>query len=166
MINLSIQGLPWWLRWWSICLQCGRPGFSSWVGKFPWRRQWHSTPVLLPGKSHGWRSLVGYSPWGHKESDTTEWLHFLYPKLYSLSCPITIPLKIEENQRKEEIENEQNPGGVSRLQKSLCIPCFSFAEKDSSFLVFPWIPKSRLMQLLSREVRECRGKGEAVKQDK
>ena len=41
-----------------------------------WRRQWHPTPVLLPGKSHGWRSLVGCSPWGHKESDTTEQLHF------------------------------------------------------------------------------------------
>ena len=36
-----------------------------------WRRQWHSTPVLLPRKIHGWRSLVGYSPWGHKELDTT-----------------------------------------------------------------------------------------------
>ena len=40
------------------------------------RRQWHLTPVLLPGKSHGWRSLVGYSPWGHEESDMTERLHF------------------------------------------------------------------------------------------
>ena len=40
-----------------------------------WRRQWQPTPVLLPGKSHGWRSLVGYSPWGCKESDTTERLH-------------------------------------------------------------------------------------------
>ena len=36
------------------------------------RRQWHATPVLLPGKSHGWRSLVGCSPWGRTESDTTE----------------------------------------------------------------------------------------------
>ena len=36
------------------------------------RRQWHPTPVLLPGKSHGWRSLVGCSPWGRKESDITE----------------------------------------------------------------------------------------------
>ena len=41
-----------------------------------WRRRWHPTPVLLPGKSHGRRSLVGCSPWGHKESDTTERLHF------------------------------------------------------------------------------------------
>ena len=40
------------------------------------RKQWHSTPVLLPGKSHGWRSLVGCSPWGRLESDTTEQLHF------------------------------------------------------------------------------------------
>ena len=41
-----------------------------------WRRKWQSTPILLPGKSHGQRSLVGYSPWGRKESDMTEWLHF------------------------------------------------------------------------------------------
>ena len=41
-----------------------------------WRRQWHPTPVLLPGKSHGWRSLVGCSPWGREESDMTERLHF------------------------------------------------------------------------------------------
>ena len=46
------------------------------------RRQWHPTPVLLPGKSHGWRSLVGCSLWGHSESDMTDWLHFHS----SLSC--------------------------------------------------------------------------------
>ena len=44
------------------------------------RRQWHPTPVLLTGKSHGERSLVGCSPWGHKESDTTEWLHFHFSR--------------------------------------------------------------------------------------
>ena len=44
--------------------------------KCHWRRQWQPTPVLLPGKSHGWRSLVGCSPGGHKESDRTERLHF------------------------------------------------------------------------------------------
>ena len=47
-----------------------------------WRRWWYPTPVLLPGKSHGRRSLVGCSPWGREESDTTEWLHFHF----SLSC--------------------------------------------------------------------------------
>ena len=44
-------------------------------GRSP-RRKWQSTPALLPGKSHGQRSLTGYSLWGRKESDTTEWLHF------------------------------------------------------------------------------------------
>ena len=47
-----------------------------WVGKIPWRRKWQPTPVFLPEKSHGPWSLVGYHPWGRKESDTTEWLHF------------------------------------------------------------------------------------------
>ena len=56
----------------SVCLQCGRPRFHPWAGKIPWRRKWQPTPVLLPGKFHGQRSVVGYSPWGHKESDTTE----------------------------------------------------------------------------------------------
>ena len=46
------------------------------------RRQWHPTPVLLPGKSHGWRSLQGCSPWGHWGSDTTDQLHFYF----QLSC--------------------------------------------------------------------------------
>ena len=59
-----------------LCLQCGRPGFNPWVGKISCRRKWQPTTVFLPGKSHGWRSLVGYSPWGRKESDTTECVHF------------------------------------------------------------------------------------------
>ena len=46
------------------------------LGRSPWRRKWQPTPVLLPGKSHGQRSLVDYCPWGRKESDTTERLHF------------------------------------------------------------------------------------------
>ena len=57
-------------------LQCGRSGFDPWVGKIPWRKKWQPTPVFLPGESHGQRNLVGYSPWGHKESDMTEQLHF------------------------------------------------------------------------------------------
>ena len=66
-----------------VCLQCGRPSFYPLVGKIPWRRKWLPTPVFLPGESHGQRSLVGYSPWGCKESDMTEaiqhayWMYFL-----------------------------------------------------------------------------------------
>ena len=59
-----------------------RLGFDPWVEKIPWRRAWQPTPVLLPGKSHGQRSLEGCSPWGRWKSDTTEWLHFHF----SLSC--------------------------------------------------------------------------------
>ena len=49
-----------------------RHGFNPWVRKIPWRRKWQPTPVFLPGKSHGQRSLVGYSPQDHKELDVTE----------------------------------------------------------------------------------------------
>ena len=45
-------------------------GFSPWVGTLPWRRAQQPTPVFLPRESHGQRSLMGYSPWGHRESDT------------------------------------------------------------------------------------------------
>ena len=65
----------------SVCLQWGRPGFNPCVRKIPCRRKWQSTPVLLPGKSHGQRSLVGYSPWGREESDATEQLHFHFSLL-------------------------------------------------------------------------------------
>ena len=53
-----------------ICWQCGRPRFDPWVRKILWRREWQPTPVFLPGKFHGQRSLVGYSPQGHQEADT------------------------------------------------------------------------------------------------
>ena len=52
-----------------------RLGFHVWVGKIPWRRKWQLTPVFLPGKSHGQRSLAGYSPWSCKELDMTQWLN-------------------------------------------------------------------------------------------
>ena len=57
------------------CRRHKRCRLDPWVRKIPWRRKWQPTPVFLPRKSHGQRSLVGYSPWGHKESDTTEHAH-------------------------------------------------------------------------------------------
>ena len=70
----------------SDCLQCGRPRFDPWVGKIPWRRKWHPTPVFLPGESHRRRSLVGCSPRGHKESDTTSLSLSQLPDSYSYPC--------------------------------------------------------------------------------
>ena len=55
--------------------QCRRHkqfGFDPWVGKIPWRRAWQPTPVLLPGESHGWKSLAVYSPQSRKELDVAE----------------------------------------------------------------------------------------------
>ena len=94
---LTATGLPWWLsgkkkkkRKKEIHLQCrrlGRRRFNPWVGQISWRREWQPTPIVLPEKSHRQRSLAGYSPLGHKESDMTEQLStkrncvcFLFPE--------------------------------------------------------------------------------------
>ena len=61
-----------------------RHGFNPWVRKILWRREWLLTPVFLPGESHGQWSLVGYSPWGLKESHATERL-----SLYCVSAPLS-----------------------------------------------------------------------------
>ena len=71
-------------------LACGRHGFNPWVRKISRRRKWQPTPVFLPGKSHGWWNLVGCSPWGRKESDMTEQLHFHFKLLQSCSTLWTV----------------------------------------------------------------------------
>ena len=58
--------------------------FDLWVGKMPWKRKWHPTSVFLPGKLNGQKSLLGYSPWGHKEPDTTKQL-----SVFSLSLSLS-----------------------------------------------------------------------------
>ena len=70
--KVIMLSLPQWLSGKESACQWRRCGFGSWVGKILLRRKWQPTPVFLPGESHGQRSLVGYSPWGCKESDTTE----------------------------------------------------------------------------------------------
>ena len=70
--------LPRWLSGKEFACQCRRHKrhrFNPWVRKIPWGRAWKPTSVLLPGKSHGQRSLVGYNPWGCKDSDTAQWLN-------------------------------------------------------------------------------------------
>ena len=75
-----------------ISLQCRRPGFDPWVQKIPRRREQQLTPVFLPGEFHGQKSLVGYSPWGHKASDTTKQLTLsLYSSPISMSSSRLIP---------------------------------------------------------------------------
>ena len=60
------KGLRWWLRGKELVCQCRRHRFNPWVGKIPWRRKRQLTPLFLPRKCHGQRSLAGYSPWGHE----------------------------------------------------------------------------------------------------
>ena len=90
------------------CRRCERLGFNPWVGIISWRRKWQHTPVFLPGKSHGWRSLADYSPWDHKELDTTEWLHFLFfteastskntnHKWWSARGPVWLSLRVKNS---------------------------------------------------------------------
>jgi len=64
-------------------LQCKRPRFDSWVGKIPWRRKWLLIPVFVSGEFHGQRSLAGYSPCGHRESDTTEQIIYIVKYIYN-----------------------------------------------------------------------------------
>ena len=78
-IEVSFIGVIFTYVWASLVAQVVRnlpamqkPGFDPWVRKIPWRRKWLPIPVFLPEKSHGQRSRVGHSPWGCKESDTTE----------------------------------------------------------------------------------------------
>ena len=75
LVNLGCSnryhGLPRWLSGKESAGQCRRCGFDPWARKIRWRRKWQPPAVFLPGKPHGQRSLVGYSPWGGKELDTT-----------------------------------------------------------------------------------------------
>ena len=74
------------------------------------KRQWHPTPVLLPGKSHGWSSLVGCSAWDREESDTAEWLHFHF----SLSC-IGEEMETHSSVLAWRIPEKGEPGGLPSM---------------------------------------------------
>ena len=84
----SIFGIPWWLNGKESTCNARHAGLDPWVDKSPWRRKWQPTPVFLPGKSLGQRSLAGYSPWGC-ERVGQDWVTntFLFSWLFSLNEP-------------------------------------------------------------------------------
>ena len=88
-----------------------------------WRKQCHPTPVLLPGKSHERRSLVGCSPWGREESDMTEWLHFHF-SLLCIGEGNGNPLQCSflENPKDEVAQNQKRLKWLSSSSISLCCP--------------------------------------------
>ena len=79
-----MMGLACWFSCKEPVCQCRTHGLDPWVEKIPWSRKWEPTPGFLPGKSHGQRSLVGYSPWGCKELDMTEHVCVLVISTYFL----------------------------------------------------------------------------------
>ena len=109
--DLSWNGFPLGLNWQRIHLQCWRPGFDPWVGKIPWRRERLPTPVFLSGEFHGL-----YSPWGHKESDTTEQLSLSLSLYFSLGIIVQNYKWLHRtNSNKQQIQR------VRSLSLSLCM---------------------------------------------
>src|SRR5574340_1103377 len=104
------------LRQYIIRLQCRRCGFDPWMGKIPWRREWLLTPVFLPGESHGQRSLAGYSPWGCKESDTTERLAHTHILTATYWMPPAPPVTTRNASRYCKV----SPGAKSPLREKPC----------------------------------------------
>ena len=145
-----------------VYLQCGRPGFNPWVGKISWRRKWQPSPVFSTGKSHGWRSLVGYSPWGRKESDTTEQLHFQWHGFIACAglskakvleiCFITSVLNCTKNALYEKNKAILNVGlGIWRCFKTvlpslflLYFPCCKSTKRLNHIMI-----STRCVQLIS-----------------
>ena len=130
----GVQGLSWWHSGKEPTCQYRRHKRSSsdsWVHKIPWSRKWQPTPVFLPGKSHGQRSLAGYGPWGPKESDMTE--HTCTNRVHDLGWPwpasssrrILVPgIEVGSWQWEHEI--------LATDQWSVTRPwLFGFAEKNS-----------------------------------
>ena len=115
--------------------QCRR----CWVGKIPWRRAWQATPIFLPGESHGQRSLVGYSPWGLKESDTTEQLSSHISSVQFSHSVVSDSLRPHELQHARPPCPSPAPGvhSDSRSSSQWCHPAIS-----SSVVTFSSCPQS------------------------
>ena len=128
-ICMCIYRLPRWLRGKESTRQCKRCRFNPWVGKNLWRRKWQPTPVFLLREFHGQRSLVGYRPWGRKESDTTEQLstctHVLRRAKGTHWADIleTLSIICSQNQPDQEAPSPE-PGCLSlRPTESMWVPC-------------------------------------------
>ena len=91
--------VPWWLSGKEPQCQCRTRGFDPWVGKIPWRMKWQPTSVFLLGKSHGQRTLAGYSPCGHKESDMTEHAEIAFSLPQPLTNCITLSKLLKFSER-------------------------------------------------------------------
>ena len=122
--------------------QGSRPGFDSWVGKIPWRRERQSTPVFLPGEFHGQRSLVGYSPWGLKESDVTKQLTLTSKK--KTSCHSGLPLNLGTTEQSQTFPHMICPllGTWKTTAATLCLSVWLLVSRfqpDHQIQVRDWV---------------------------
>ena len=102
----------------SSYIQYRRAGFDPWVGKIPWRRKWQHTPVFLPGKSHGQRSLAGCSPWGHKRVRHSWTRTYVNTWTYVQS---KVRLHFRFKFLAESPENSLRPTAFKKLTVALCL---------------------------------------------
>ena len=113
-----------------------RCGLNPCVGKIPWRRKWQPTPVFLPGKFHGQRSLEGYSPWGLKESDRT-WQQSNNNRVYKIVCSHhlhLIPKDFHHLKRKPHTHQAVAPWSPS----SQCLATASLRSVSVNFPSWPF----------------------------
>ena len=92
-------------------------GVQPRVGKIPWKRKWQPTPVFLSGEFHGRRSLVGYSPWSRKESDSTERLHFSFFRSSKVRVTV-LNLNIELKDQESHLRKYENFPGLSFINNA------------------------------------------------
>ena len=141
--SLLSVGFCKWLSGKESACQCGRCGFSPWVRKIPWRREWQPTPVFAPVKSHGWRSLAGYSPWASQESDTTERLrthHYLWYWVTPPALgqpPSVCPSHPHSPAPKYTLPKALSPGKWTQYSGSLP-PSFPKARKNKLKMIAPY----------------------------
>ena len=149
-----------WLKQKRICLsvsRCRRSGFDPWKGNVPWRRKWQATPVLLPGESHGQRSLVSYCPWGsqraghdqslkHHSAHVCNGFFFIIYRVVPLSPQCTWRIFPSSPKESPVLECGQSPphphcpASTNLLPASLDLPVlkFKWARIITCVVVFLW----------------------------
>ena len=145
--------LAWGISWTEEldgCQKCRRPMFYPWVENIPWSRKWLPTTVFLPKEFHGQRSLAGYSPWSHKELDTTELLthtHVLYGK-WHLSSVFLEPYNNNQTQSRVDYI-EKNYSNRENIPITIYKP-IKIKQKDN----FPFLRGQRIRTSKNVEIEQ------------
>ena len=138
-VALGVKNLP------TDAGEAREEGLIPGSGGFPWRRKWQPTPVFSPGKFHGQRSLAGYSPWGHKESDTTErlsevWLKGFQPSpgtLVSSHGPEALFLCSGTIDTENLLQSSSHSSALAATSSGLCLT-FLGGQLISTQLAWSW----------------------------